>query len=139
MLYTFRVAMVNRFRTDSSMASLRVALPGGFHEQPAPSGTPFPHATFLFVDANPQWALGHLTPGPGKKIEEFRMQFDIWTDSKSAEAASQIFELWIVAWDNIKFSVPGYNLFRFQRLRQVPTKDPDTYFCGVMSEYLVQM
>ena len=134
MIEDFKVAMVDRFRNDPSMASLRTALLGGFWEQPAPPQTPFPFATYLFVDAASSWTLG-----PGPVLEEFRMQFDIWTNSKSGVDASRIFKLWITAWDNVKFVVPGYNLFRFQRMRQLPTRDDQTYYCGIMSEYLVQM
>jgi len=102
--------------------ALKAALTGGLHKVKAKQGAVCPYAVFTMVDRVPANTLDET-------YEEFMVQFNIFSESDTADAVCDLFELLDAVYENGTLTVDGYTFnYMRRRLSVMPPSDVEGVF-----------
>lgn len=109
-------AAIYNLYNNSTGHGVYTTVSGRFFHNVAPQGTPYPYIVYFApTDLDDLYFV--------EELQEFDIQFNLFSESESALEAGEIYENLKAKFDNCNLTVTGWRHLRFQRRRATENGD----------------
>ncbi len=108
-------AIFNKYNTSTGHGAY-TSVSGRFYHNVAPQGATFPYVVYFEVTDVDDLNFS-------EELEDFLIQFNIFSQKNSALEAGQIFENFKSLFDNCSLTVTDWRHIKFQRALTIPNND----------------